>query len=40
MSTALVGMDVVFTTWYNHFYVSLQEYQARDALDLLWYLFF
>lgn len=35
MSMILVGMDVVFTNWYNHFYNALQDYDARGALDLI-----
>lgn len=35
MSIFLVGMDVVFTTWYNYFYDALQDYNRHAALDLL-----
>jgi vitamin B12/bleomycin/antimicrobial peptide transport system ATP-binding/permease protein len=35
MSTALVGMDVVFNYWYNHFYDALQDYDKRGAFDLI-----
>jgi putative ATP-binding cassette transporter len=35
MSMTLVGMDVLFTTWYNYFYNALQDYDWRGALDLL-----
>ncbi|HSW93921.1 MAG TPA: ABC transporter ATP-binding protein/permease [Gammaproteobacteria bacterium] len=35
MSMVLVGMDVVFTNWYNHFYNALQDYDWRGALDLI-----
>ena len=35
MSLALVGMDVVFNYWYNHFYDALQEYDRRGAFDLI-----
>lgn len=35
MTVFLVGMDVVFTTWYNYFYDALQEYNRNAAFDLL-----
>jgi len=35
MSIFLVGMDVVFTTWYNYFYDALQDYNRYAAFDLL-----
>ncbi|MEO9204753.1 MAG: ABC transporter ATP-binding protein/permease [Gammaproteobacteria bacterium] len=35
MSMILVGMDVVFTSWYNLFYDALQDYDGRGALDLI-----
>ncbi len=35
MSVFLVGMDVVFTTWYNYFYDALQDYNRYAAFDLL-----
>lgn len=35
MSMILVGMDVIFTNWYNHFYNALQDYDWRGALDLI-----
>lgn len=35
MSVALVGMDVVFNYWYNHFYDALQDYDKRGAFDLI-----
>ncbi len=35
MSMILVGMDVLFTDWYNYFYDALQDYDWRGALDLL-----
>src|SRR3990167_4403135 len=35
MSMMLVGMDVLFTDWYNYFYDALQEYDAKSALDLV-----
>ncbi len=35
MSMMLVGMDVIFTTWYNHFYNALQDYDWRGSLDLI-----
>ncbi len=35
MSIFLVGMDVIFTTWYNYFYDALQDYNRHAALDLL-----
>lgn len=35
MSVTLVGFDVIFTTWYNKFYNSLQDYDSRSAVDLL-----
>src|SRR5690349_12651083 len=35
ISMILVGMDVLFTTWYNYFYNALQDYDWRGALDLL-----
>jgi putative ATP-binding cassette transporter len=34
-SLILVGLDVIFTHWYNYFYNTLQEYDRRGALDLL-----
>lgn len=36
MTIALVGMDVLFTTWYNYFYDALQDYKRKAAYDLLW----
>ncbi len=35
MTSVLVGLDVLFTDWYNYFYDALQDYKAQDALDLL-----
>ncbi len=35
MSMMLVGMDVVFTSWYNYFYNALQDYDWRGAFDLI-----
>jgi vitamin B12/bleomycin/antimicrobial peptide transport system ATP-binding/permease protein len=35
MNLAIVGMDVVFNHWYNHFYDSLQDYDKRSAYDLI-----
>ncbi len=35
MSITLVGMDVLFTTWYNYFYNALQDYDWHGAFDLL-----
>ncbi len=35
MSMTLVGMDVLFTTWYNYFYNALQDYDWHGSLDLL-----
>ncbi len=35
LTISLVMLDVVFTTWYNHFYDALQEYSWRRAYDLL-----
>lgn len=35
ISMILVGMDVLFTTWYNYFYNALQDYDWRGAIDLL-----
>ena len=35
MSMMLVGMDVIFTNWYNHFYNALQDYDWRGAFDLI-----
>lgn len=35
LSMILVGMDVLFTTWYNYFYNALQDYDWRGAIDLL-----
>lgn len=35
MSLMLVGMEVLFTTWYNYFYDALQDYDWRGTLDLL-----
>lgn len=31
----LVAFDVAFTTWYNHFYDALQDYDKRGAVDLI-----
>ena len=31
----IVGLEVLFTNWYNHFYNSLQDYDWRGAVDLL-----
>jgi putative ATP-binding cassette transporter len=35
MNLAMVGMDVVFNHWYNHFYDALQDYDKRSAYDLI-----
>ncbi|MCD6039887.1 MAG: bacA [Gammaproteobacteria bacterium] len=35
MSIFLVGMDVIFTTWYNYFYDALQDYNRHAAFDLI-----
>src|SRR5579872_4005931 len=35
MSMFLVGMDVLFTDWYNVFYDALQDYNWHSAYDLL-----
>lgn len=35
MTVAVVGLDVCFSYWFNHFYDSLQEYDKRGAIDLL-----
>ncbi|MES2218659.1 MAG: ABC transporter ATP-binding protein/permease [Pseudomonadota bacterium] len=35
MNLAMVGMDVVFNHWYNHFYDALQDYDRRSAYDLI-----
>lgn len=35
MSMMIVGMEVVFTTWYNYFYNALQDYKWLDAIDML-----
>ena len=35
MSMSLVGLDVLFTTWYNYFYDALQEYNKRGVYDLM-----
>ncbi|HSW69667.1 MAG TPA: ABC transporter ATP-binding protein/permease [Gammaproteobacteria bacterium] len=35
ISMMLVGMDVVFTNWYNYFYNALQDYDWRGAFDLI-----
>jgi putative ATP-binding cassette transporter len=40
MTIALVGMDVVFTTWYNYFYDALQDYKRKAAYDLIWIFLF
>ena len=34
-SVAIVGMDVVFNFWYNHFYDALQDYDRKSAYDLI-----
>jgi putative ATP-binding cassette transporter len=31
----LVGLDVVFNHWYNHFYNALQNYDKDSAIDLV-----
>ncbi|MHB1946550.1 MAG: ABC transporter ATP-binding protein/permease [Gammaproteobacteria bacterium] len=36
MGMALVGLEVLLTTWYNIFYNALQEYKVGQVLDLLW----
>jgi putative ATP-binding cassette transporter len=35
MTVTLVGLDVVFNYWYNHFYDSLQAYDRKGAVRLL-----
>ncbi|MCC2666828.1 MAG: bacA [Gammaproteobacteria bacterium] len=35
MTIFLVGMEVLFTTWYNYFYDALQDYNKHAAFDLL-----
>jgi putative ATP-binding cassette transporter len=40
MTFFLVEMDVLFTTWYNHFYDALQDYQRQTAYDLIWIFLF
>jgi putative ATP-binding cassette transporter len=35
MNLAIVGMDVIFNHWYNHFYDALQDYDKRSAYDLI-----
>ncbi len=35
MTVSLVGMDVLFNKWYNHFYDALQEYDKRSVFDLM-----
>src|SRR5579872_2120030 len=35
MLMILVGMDVIFTDWYNYFYNALQDYDWRGAFDLI-----
>lgn len=35
MSMILVGMEVLFTDWYNFFYDALQDYNVRSAVDLV-----
>jgi putative ATP-binding cassette transporter len=40
MTVILVGMDVVFTTWYNYFYDALQDYKRKAAYDLIWIFIF
>ncbi len=35
MTVSMVGMDVLFNKWYNHFYDALQDYNKRIAIDLL-----
>jgi len=35
MSMVLVGMEVLFTDWYNYFYNALQDYDWHGALDLI-----
>lgn len=36
MSMIIVGLEVVFTDWYNLFYDALQDYNRPGAIDLLW----
>ncbi|HVY53792.1 MAG TPA: ABC transporter ATP-binding protein/permease [Gammaproteobacteria bacterium] len=35
MTILLVGMDVIFTYWYNNFYNALQQYDSKGAISLL-----
>jgi putative ATP-binding cassette transporter len=35
MTIFLVGIEVLFTTWYNYFYNALQDYNKHAAFDLL-----
>jgi vitamin B12/bleomycin/antimicrobial peptide transport system ATP-binding/permease protein len=35
MTITLVGFDVVFNYWYNHFYNALQEYDQKGVVRLL-----
>lgn len=36
MTMALVGLEVLLTSWYNLFYDALQEYNKSGAINLLW----
>lgn len=35
MSMVIVGLEVLFTDWYNYFYNALQDYKKAQAIDLL-----
>lgn len=35
MTIGMVMMDVLLNYWYNYFYDALQDYNKRDAIDLL-----
>lgn len=35
MTVALVGLDLIFSYWYNHFYNALQAYDRQGVFDLL-----
>lgn len=35
MTMSLVGLDVLLSYWYNHFYDALQAYDKRGTIDLL-----
>jgi vitamin B12/bleomycin/antimicrobial peptide transport system ATP-binding/permease protein len=39
LTVGLVGFDVTFNYWYNHFYNALQAYDRKEAIRLLGFFF-